>query len=300
MAKIQKVCIVTGASSGLGFETSKKMAVLGYEVVLACGDKVKAKQAISRIKQDLPDAKLIYMNLDLASFSSIAKFAKTFHNADKKLNVLVNNAAWMDKSSSRVPTFTEDGLEKTFAVNYIGHFLLTSLLLDILKSTAKFDLEARIVVISSTVVKQASKDFLSLDIDDIQLLKPGSYTGSIAYKNSKVASFLFALELHRRLEGSGVTCNIINPGKYVRSTNIFRNQGCFRKYMFPCLCLCSGTNLGRAASAVVFVATDCELSRVSGRCFVGSEESTIQIETRDLDSAKQLWDLSKGMVADVL
>ena len=264
MAKIQKVCIVTGASSGLGFETSKKMAVLGYEVVLACGDKVKAKQAISRIKQDLPDAKLIYMNLDLASFSSIAKFAKTFHNADKKLNVLVNNAAWMDKSSSRVPSAALECL------------------------------------ISSTVVKQASKDFLSLDIDDIQLLKPGSYTGSIAYKNSKIASFLFALELHRRLEGSGVTCNIINPGKYVRSTNIFRNQGCFRKYMFPCLCLCSGTNLGRAASAVVFVATDCELSRVSGRCFVGSEESTIQIETRDLDSAKQLWDLSKGMVADAL
>ena len=295
-----KVCIVTGSSSGLGFETSKKMAALGYEVVLACRDKLKAKQAMSRIKQDLPDAKLIYMDLDLASFSSIEKFSKSFHNAGKKLNVLINNAAWMDKSGSRVPTFTEDGLEKTFAINYLGHFLLTLLLLDILKSTAQFDLQARIVLISSGVVKQARTNPLPLEIDDIQLLKPGSYTGSIAYKNSKIANILFALELDRRLEGSRVTCNTVNPGKYVRSTRLLRNQDCFTKYVFPCFCRCSGTSLGRAASAVVFVATDSELSRVSGRCFVGSEESACNFERSDFDSAKQLWDLSEGMVADVV
>ena len=295
-----KVCIVTGASSGLGFETSKKMAALGYEVVLACRDKVKAKEAISRIKQDSPDARLIYMNLDLASFSSIVKFSDCFHNLGKKLNVLVNNAAWMDKSGCRMPTFTEDGLEKTFVINYLGHFLMTLLLLDVLKSTAKFDVEARILLISSAVLKHSRSHSPALDINDIQLLKPGSYTGRSAYKNSKTASVLFALELHKQLQGSGVTCNVVNPGKYLRSTKLFRNQGCFARYFFPCFCPCSGTNLARAAGAVVFVATDSKNKCVSGRFFVGGNETAGHFETCDFDSAKQLWDLSKSMVANFL
>ena len=302
MAKLQKVCIVTGASSGLGFETSRKMAALGYEVVLACQDKSKANLAIARIKQDLPEAKLIYMSLDLSNFNSIKKFSQSFQNTGKKLNVLVNNAAWMDKSGCRVPTFTENGLEKTFAVNYLGHFLLTLLLLDILKSTAKFDLEARIVVISSVDVKQAVANSLPLDMEDIQQLKHGSYSGRIAYKNSKIAGVLFASELHKHLEESGVTCtcNVVNPGKYVRSTSLFRNQSCFRKYIFPCFFSCTGTNLLRAASAVTFVATDTELDHVSGRCFVGRKESVGLIECHESNAAKQLWELSKGMVADFL
>lgn len=300
MAKLQKICIVTDASSGLGFQTSRKMAALGYEVVLACQDKSKANLAIARIKQDLPEAKLIYMNLDLSSFNSIKKFSRSFQNAGKKLNVLVINAAWMDKSGCREPTFTENGLEKTFAVNYLGHFLLTLLLLDILKSTAKFDLEARVVVISSVDVKQVVENSLRLDMEDIQLLKPGSYSGRIAYKNSKIASVLFASELHKKLEGSGVTCNVVNPGKYVRSTSLFRNQTCFKKYISPCFCPCTGTNLLRAASAITFVATDDELDHVSGICFVGRKESASLLECRDSDASKQLWELSKGMVVDFL
>jgi retinol dehydrogenase-14 len=174
------------------------------------------------------------------------------------------------------------------------------LLLDILKSTAKFDVEARIVVISSAIWKQARSYSLPMDTGDIQLLKPGSYTGSIAYENSKTASVLFALELHKRLEGSGVTCNVVNPGRNVRSTGLFRNQGCLRRCIFSCFRLSLGTSLTRAAGAVVFVATDSELSRVSGRCFAGSDESAGHFETRDFDLAKQLWDLSKTMVNDFL
>ena len=274
------------------------MAALGYEVVLACQDKSKANLAIARIKLDLPEAKLIYMNLDLSNFNSIKEFSQSFQNADKKLNVLVNTAAWMDNAGHIVPTLTENGFEKTFAVNYLGHFLLTILLLDVLKSTAKFDLEARIVVISSADVTQISENSLPLDIEDIQLLKPGSYTGRIAYKNSKIASVLFASELHKQLEGSGVTCNVVNPGKYDPSTSPFRIQSCFGKYIFPCFCLCTGTNFLDASSAVVFAAADDELGRVSGKYFAGRKES--DIGCFDSGAAKQLWDLSKSMVADFL
>ena len=300
MGKIGKVCIITGASCGVGYKTSKKMAALGYEIVLACRDKSKAKLAISKIKRDLPEANLIYMNLDLASFNSIKQFVKNFQNSGKKLNVLINNAAWMDKNDSRVPTFTEDGIEKTFAINYLGHFLLTLLLSDILKSAAKFDHEARILIISSAVAKKGRQDFLHMDMDNIQLLKPNLYNGNIAYKNSNVASILFGLELHRRLQGSGVTCNVVNPGKYVRSTSLFRNQGCLRKYIFPCFYCCSGISLVSAANAVVFLATNEELSKASGRYFIGCEESASLFEQHDLQSAKQLWELSEGMVASVL
>lgn len=298
MAGIQKICIVTGASCGLGFEISKKMAAYGYEVVLACQDQAKGKQAINRIKQDSPDAKLVYMHLDLASFSSIENFATSFQKTGKKLNVLVNSETWMEASSSRKRTFTEDGVEKTFQINYVGHFLLTLLLLDILKATANFDLEARVVVVSSAELTKARKGSFLLDLDDIQLLKHGLYSsGKTAYKNSNIASFLFALELHKRLEGTKVACNVVNPGK---SRNVYGHRGRFTKYISACFSPISGRSLDRACKTVVFVATSSELCHASGRCFAGSKESTIRIETNDLEVGRQLWDLSRTMVADVI
>lgn len=300
MARIHKVCVITEGSSGLGFETSKKTAALGYEVVLACRNKTNAKLAITRIERDSPDAKLVYMPLDLSSLSSIEKFSRSFHDSGKKLNVLINTAEWKDKESSRVATLTENGFEKTFAVNYLGHFLLTFLLLDVLKSTAKFDLEARIVVLSSAIAKQVRKNAHALDVNDIQLVKSGSYTGRAAYHNSQIIIIAFCQKLHRSLEGSGVTCNVVNPGKYVRPTSLSPNLNCFRKHIFPCFCQCSRAKIANAARAVVFLAADGELRRVRGRCFVGCEEIFTQVETQDLDFAKKLWELSKSMVSNVL
>lgn len=307
MSKIQKVCMITGASSGLGFETSKKMAALGYEVILACRNDSKAKLAISKIKRDLPDARLIYMNLDLSSFRSIEKFCGNFHLSGKKLNVLINNAAWMDNGGASTPSFTEDKFEMTFGVNHLGHFLLTTLLLDVLQSTGKFDLEARVVIISSDVQNPTGVcgrhgKRAHLDIDDIQLLKTGAYNGKLAYKNSKLANVLFAYELNRRLDGTGVTCNVLNPG-FIPSTNVFRNQNVFSKCcmrcFFPFICSCKVTTVSQAASSVVFVASDSNLRGVSGKSFVGREETDSSLESEETDVARQLWELSERMVAGV-
>ena len=307
MSKIQKVCVVTGASSGLGFETSKKMAALGYEVVLACQNKSKAKLAMNKIKREMPDARLIYMNLDLGSFRSIEQFSSNYHLTGKKLNVLINNAAWMDNSHSSSPSFTEDGFEKTFGVNHLGHFLLTTLLLDILQSTAKFDVEARVVVISSSArnpgrICGGFGGKGHLEVDDIQLLKPGTYNGNLAYKNSKLANVLFANELHRRLHGTGVTCNVLYPG-FIPSTNVFRNQNCFRKccirWFLPCICPCVATSTCEGASCVVFVATDSNLRGLSGRYFVGREYTESSLGSKEVDLAKRLWELSEEMIAGV-
>ena len=303
MSKVYKVCIITGASSGLGFETSKKMASLGYEVILACQNKSKAKLAMSKIKRDFPHARLIYMNLDLNSFRSIDQFSSNFHLTGKKLNVLINNAAWMDNSRATTPSLTEDRFEKTFGVNHLGHFLLTTLLLDVLQSTAKFDIEARVVVISSAVSNPGHKSRAQLDFNDIQLLKPEAYNGSLAYKNSKMANVLFAHELHRRLDGTSVTCNVINPG-FMPSTNVFRNQTCFGKCFMqcflPCVCPCMTRSVSQGANCVAFVASDSHLKDISGRCFVGCEETDSNyLESKDIDVAKRLWELSERMVATI-
>lgn len=184
-----KTAIVTGANSGLGFETTKALAAKGATVIMACRNNNKATQAAADIRKDVPQAKLELRQLDLADLASVRTFAKTFKAENQQLHLLINNAGVM------IPPFSKskDGFEIQFAANHLGHFALTGLLLDVIMATP----QARVVNVSSAAHRQGTMDW-----DNLQSEK--GYKPWQAYGRSKLANLLFTYELQRRFENAKV------------------------------------------------------------------------------------------------
>lgn len=195
-----KVAIVTGAGSGLGFETVRALAGKNAKVVMAVRNAAKGREAAARIKKDCPRADVDVMELDLADLSSVRKFAQDFTKRFSRLDLLINNAGVM------VPPYgkTVDGFELQFGTNHLGHFALTVLLIDMLKKVSG----SRIVTVSS-----GAHAFGMLDFDDLNWEKR-RYNAWQAYGDSKLANLYFTRELQRRLdeEGSDVLAVAAHPG----------------------------------------------------------------------------------------
>ncbi|MEL6308121.1 MAG: oxidoreductase [Chloroflexota bacterium] len=185
-----KVIIVTGANSGIGLESTREFARKGATVILACRNLSKADSAITDIKADIPDARLAIIQLDLASLASVRAFVSTFKAQYTRLDILLNNAGilWLPYGQ------TEDGFEQHFAVNHLGHFALTGLLLDYLLTTD----DARIVTVASHMHRSGRLDWNNLVFDNGQ-----DYTRFQVYARTKLANLLFAYELQRRLVAKG-------------------------------------------------------------------------------------------------
>lgn len=191
-----KVAVVTGANSGIGFETAKKLAEHGATVVLACRNEERGRTAERAILEYLVTKELlsstshpprvVYMHLDVGNFASVRAFSEAFHERFAQLDVLVNNAG-IGLPAQKV---TEDGIESQFGVNHLGHFLLTKLLFDLLKKSPA----ARIVSISSVMHRHAKAAFDS----------QGHLVAESGYPLSKLANLLFAYELERRVRASGI------------------------------------------------------------------------------------------------
>ncbi|XP_040426652.1 WW domain-containing oxidoreductase isoform X2 [Cygnus olor] len=207
----EKVVIITGANSGIGFETAKSFALHGAYVILACRNMSRGNDAVQRILGEWHKAKVEAMTLDLASLHSVQQFAEAFKSKNVPLHILICNAATFG-----APWFlTEDGLESTFQVNHLGHFYLVQLLEDVLRSSSP----ARVVVVSSeshrfTEIKDSSGKL------DFSLLSPSKkeYWAMLAYNRSKLCNILFSNELNRRLSPHGVTCNSVHPGNMMYSS----------------------------------------------------------------------------------
>jgi NAD(P)-dependent dehydrogenase (short-subunit alcohol dehydrogenase family) len=181
-----KVVIVTGANSGIGLEAARELARKGAEVILACRNQDKAESALSELRKEIPQAKLAFLELDLADLDSIREFADQFRSRYSRLDVLLNNAGIMMVPYGK----TEDGFELQLGVNHLGHFALTGLLVDVLLSTPG----SRVVNISSNAHYAGELDFSNL------MYEQGNYTPSGAYSRSKLANLLFTYELQRRLD----------------------------------------------------------------------------------------------------
>ncbi len=194
-----KIAIVTGANTGLGYETALGLANTGMKVIMACRNLEKAEQAKAAILSQIPNAELEVMRLDLSKLTSVRAFAKEYRDRHSKLNLLINNAGIM------VPPYeqTIDGFESQFSVNYLSHFLLTSLLLDLMPNSA----ESRIVSLSSNAHK-----FGKINFDDLQ--SENKYSAIAAYGQSKLACLIFANELERRLKtkDSQILSTCAHPG----------------------------------------------------------------------------------------
>lgn len=186
-----KVVIVTGANSGIGYEAAKECARKGARTLLACRDMIKAKAALTQIRAEIPHAPVEIMQLDLASLASVRGFAAAFRAKYDRLDLLVNNAGIM-----MVPySTTEDGFERHFGVNHLGHFALTGLLFNLIVNTPG----ARVVNVSSGAHRFGRMDFDKLMYDEGQ-----GYTPMGAYGRSKLANLLFTQELQRRFQAAGV------------------------------------------------------------------------------------------------
>jgi NAD(P)-dependent dehydrogenase (short-subunit alcohol dehydrogenase family) len=184
-----KVVIVTGANSGIGFEAARALVQKGAEVVLASRDQLKAQKAMVELQDELPQAKLAFIPLDLASLDSIRLFAAQFKAQYRRLDVLLNNAGIM-----MVPFgTTEDGFERQLGTNHLGHFALTGLLIDLLLKTPG----ARVINISSNAHYAGELDFSNIFYEN------GGYSPKGAYSRSKLANLLFTYELQRRFQACG-------------------------------------------------------------------------------------------------
>lgn len=213
-----RLAVITGANVGIGFESALALAGLGMEVIIAARNRPKAEEAISRIRQEHPESLVKFMHLDLSSMNSVRNFAVEFHRTHQKLDLLINNAGIMMPPKS----LTEDGFESQLATNYLGHFVLTSLLYPALHDTKG----SRIVSLSSIAHK-----FGSIRFDDFQF--SNGYSRMKAYSQSKLACLIFAYELDRRLRkaGSAAVSVAAHPG--VASTHLGRNMTPVMRYFFP-------------------------------------------------------------------
>jgi NAD(P)-dependent dehydrogenase (short-subunit alcohol dehydrogenase family) len=207
-----KTCIVTGANSGIGFETARQLARQGAAVTLACRRTADGERAAAEIRREVPGAQLEVLELNLGDLASVRAFAKVFQERHTKLHALVNNAGVMNTPKGR----TKDGFETQFGTNHLGHFLLTALLTDMLKASAP----SRVVILSSCYHEQAMGRPGAIHFDDLNYERR-RYDGWEAYAQSKLANVLHARQLARNLAGTGVTCVSVHPG-WVR-TNLIRN-----------------------------------------------------------------------------
>eukprot|EP00252_Welwitschia_mirabilis_P022500 TRINITY_DN6103_c0_g1_i1.p1 TRINITY_DN6103_c0_g1~~TRINITY_DN6103_c0_g1_i1.p1 ORF type:complete len:323 (+),score=61.66 TRINITY_DN6103_c0_g1_i1:399-1367(+) len=282
--------IVTGGTSGIGRETVRVLALRGAEVIMPARNIETGNKVKEEILKDNPDAKVNVMDLDLSSLSSVRKFADSFRALDRPLNILINNAGIMACPFQ----LSKDGIELQFATNHLGHFLLTNLLLDKIKATAKeTGIEGRIVNVSSAAHKRTYPEGIRLDnINDNAGYKPMD-----AYGQSKLANILHMNELSRRLrdEGANVTANSLHPG--VIPTNITRHLKilalpiALMKFMLK--------TLPQGAATTCYLALHPNVKGVSGKYFCDCNEAVPDSKAQDVNLSKGLWKLSEVLVSKV-
>jgi len=272
-----KVCMVTGANSGIGRATAEQLAMMGATVVMVCRNRSKGERALSEIRRKTGGSVELLL-ADFASLDSVRRLAEEFSKTHGSLSVLVNNAGVAKVRQS----VTGDGFETTFQVNYLSHFLLTRLLLDTLKKGAP----SRIVNVSSV-----SHYGGSIPLEDLQLRKgDGVMKG---YSLSKLALVLLTYELSRRLSGTGVSANCLHPGAV--ATNIWGNA------MGPLSFLGKVSKLfligpAKGAETPVYLASSPDVEGVTGRYFEYKKEKKSSAESYDEKLAAELWDRSSAMV----
>lgn len=274
-----KVCIVTGSNSGIGKETALALAEMGATVVMAVRDAEKGENARAEILEQTGNTKTDLMICDVASLDSIRQFAREFTEKYDRLDVLINNAG----CTIHKRQVTIDGFERTLAVNYLGPFLLTHELLTILKSSAP----SRVINLTSGIHFRAKVDF-----DDLQ--KERKYKAMDAYGEAKLMVVMYTYELARRLEGTGVSVNVVHPG--FAATNMGSNMGALRyKIMFKMIRPLQ-ISAKKGAETSVYVAGSPELEGVTGKYFAKSQEQPSSELSYDEEAQKRLWAITEGLL----
>ena len=274
----QKTAVVTGANSGIGLETARGLAAAGYHVVLVCRNADRAAAARADIDRSLSDASTEIVLADLGLQADVRRAAAEINDRLPRLDVLVNNAGVTLRSRQT----TSEGHDAMLAVNHLGPFLLTNLLLPLLRASAP----SRVVTVASDAHKVGR-----LHLDDLEATRGYGFFGFPRYGETKLMNILFTRELARRLEGSGVTANAVHPGA------VHTNLGAPPSFLHPILGLAMRSPQDGARTSLV-VATDPALAGVTGTYFANGKAADRRLsrQARDDDLAGQLWVRSAALV----
>jgi retinol dehydrogenase-12 len=278
-----KICLVTGATSGVGLVTARALAQQGATVVVGARGPERAANTVERIKQTTGNPAVQWMLADLSVQAQVHQLAAEVRQRFSHLDVLVNNAGAIFNTRR----LSADGIEMTFALNHLGYFLLTHRLLDALKASPA----ARIVNVASNAHWRSRIDF-----DDIQGER--RYGGWRAYCQSKLANILFTYELARRLTDSAVTVNALHPG-FVATNFGLNNGGWFNSFIK--LAQLAAISPAEGAETMIFLATSPQVAAVSGQYFVKKGAVKSSNASYDQAAAQRLWQLSAeltGVAAD--
>ncbi|MHA1147445.1 MAG: SDR family oxidoreductase [Promethearchaeota archaeon] len=276
-----KICAITGANSGIGKQTALELNQMGAKVVMLCRNEQRAKKAMKDIVSKTGNSDIELIIMDLESQDSIRNAVDEFKKKYDKLHVLINNAGFINFKKQ----YTAEGYERTWAINHLGHFILTNLLLDVIKTSSP----ARIITLTSFGHKMTDKK----PLEDM-MYKKKKYKHIKAYGNSKLMNLFFTFELARRLEGTGITVNAVHPGpirsKFGRSRN---NPWWYRigySFLMPFL-----KSVKKGAATSVYLATSTEGAEITGKYWTKCKIRKSSKLSLDESLWTKLWEISEDL-----
>lgn len=272
----KKLILITGGTAGIGETAARILAAQGHAIIIVGRNPQKAESVTERIRKQTGNENVHYLLADFSDLQQIRQLAEDVRTKFPKLDVLVNNAGTYFGKREK----TKYGAEKTFVVNHLASFLLTSLLVDHLQE------HARIINVSSNAHYGGE-----LDLHDLNLRK--FYFGLTAYRRSKLANVLFTYEFARRLSGTTITVNALHPG--LVATDIFRHNYGILGPLIKWIVSRRSITLEAGADTMVFLATSADVAGVTGKYFVKREAVRSAPLSYDEALAKQLWEISEKL-----
>ncbi|MEX0882981.1 MAG: SDR family oxidoreductase [Cyclobacteriaceae bacterium] len=275
---IDKICMVTGANTGIGYETAKTLCSKGAKVILVCRTEEKAKMAQKEILKSVPEAQIDWAIADLSSQTQIREMVDALKTRYEKLDVLVNNAgSWFSEFG-----LSEDGIERQWAINHLCPFLLTHLMVPLINKSK----DARIINISSD-----SHFHGNIHFQDVNLTK--NYHGLRAYAQSKLANVLFTKEFNRRNPYRNISIHAVQPG-LVKTDIGTKHTISFHAIMWKLRRL-AGVSPEKGATTSVYLASSNEVQHVSGKYWDNCKQKPASKNACSKEIAERLWELSKEM-----
>lgn len=271
------ICVITGASAGIGKATATEMARLGARVVMVCRNRERGRKALVEICHASGSSSVDLLLADLSVQAEVRALASRIASDYPQVDVLINNAGLFRWKRE----LTADGLEMTFAVNHLAYFLLTLSLLDTLRESAP----SRIINVSSAAHRGATMDFGDLQGEN-------KFRGFRAYRRSKLANLMFTYELARRLESTGVTTNAVHPGM-VASRFGRPGNGLFSVLFRAAAPLMRSPEEG--ARTTIYLASSPDLDGVNGGYFVNEKQIESSTASHDTEAAQRLWSESLAL-----
>ncbi len=278
-----RVCVITGATEGIGKRTARELAKMGFSLALVGRNPEKGQAVVTELRSETGNEAIRFHLADLSNLNQVTALAQEIQSTYDHLDVLLNNAGAYFHEIQK----TQEGLEKTFALNHLAYFHLTNLLLDMIQEGKR----SRVVNVASN-----AHNGFKIDFDNLQSTR--EYKGWPAYGKSKLANIMFTYELHRRTQGSGITVNCLHPG-FVRTQFGHNNTGLSRW-------LISGgqkifaISLEAGSRTSIFLANSPEVEGISGLYFEKGKPKTSSSASYDTDNQQRLWRASQELIDSVI